>query len=447
MRNLTRSILVPLAALLAGATSTASRAAPADLSVQQAIRAVWATHPALRAGEAEAQSLREQADSADHARFPTLSLGARALRTTEPVAAFGLKLDQGRIAQSDFNPQSLNSPDAAYSWGFSAAITQPLYAGGRIDAGRRATTKLAEAAGLDQERRRQELALAVAEAYFGSQVAEQGVRYAEDQLAQARETEAFARARAAAGALLDADASRAVAFRAQTAAELETARQRVASARSALVLLAGDEVAGATLTTPLDVPAAPLAVATPAPTTAGRTDLLAARARAGAADEGAAIAHGSLLPEVFLQLAAETAKRNLDEGTFWTTAVIGARWQLSLGSLDDSHAAQSRARAAADAARWQERRAGREVTEARQAISASAARILAAREAVAAGEAVRTQRTARHRQGLLPLTEVLDAEAGLSGARTLLLHSQFESRLAQAQLQLALGQPVEGVTP
>ena len=71
----------------------------------------------------------------------------------------------------------------------------------------------------------------------------------------------------------------------------------------------------------------------------------------------------------------------------------------------------------------------------------------AAREAVASSEAVRSQRTARHRQGLLPLTEVLDAETALSGARALLLRSQLESRLARAQLQLAAGQPVEGVTP
>jgi outer membrane protein TolC len=96
---------------------------------------------------------------------------------------------------------------------------------------------------------------------------------------------------------------------------------------------------------------------------------------------------------------------------------------------------------------WEERRAAREVTEARRAFDGATARIKAAREAVASGEAVRTQRAARHRQGLLPLTEVLDAETGLSGARTLLLQSQLEARLARAQLQLALGQPVEGVTP
>ncbi|MGE5047557.1 MAG: TolC family protein, partial [Deltaproteobacteria bacterium] len=372
--------------------------------------------------------------------FPVLTLGARALRTDEPMTAFGLKLDQGRIGQTDFDPARLNAPDAIYGWGLSASITQPLYAGGRIDAGRRATTALANASAHDQERRRQEIAAAVVEAYFGSQLADQGVRFAEDQLAQARETETFVHARAKAGAMLDADAARATAFRAQSEAALSTARQRLGSARSALSLLVGQSVTDAMLTTRIEADA-------PLDARGERADLLAARERATAAGAGAAAAGGSLLPEVFLQLSAETARRKPEEGTVWTTAMIGARWQLSLGSHSGWRAAQSRARAAADAARWEERRAAREVTEARRSLDAATARIQAAREAVSSGEAVRTQRAARHRQGLLPLTEVLDAETGLSGARTLLLQSQLEARLARTQLQLALGQPVEGVTP
>ena len=38
-----------------------------------------------------------------------------------------------------------------------------------------------------------------------------------------------------------------------------------------------------------------------------------------------------------------------------------------------------------------------------------------------------------------------DAEAALAGARALLLRSLFETRFARAQLELALGLPVEGV--
>jgi outer membrane protein TolC len=73
--------------------------------------------------------------------------------------------------------------------------------------------------------------------------------------------------------------------------------------------------------------------------------------------------------------------------------------------------------------------------------------VSSAREAVAASESARSLRRERHRQGLLPLTDVLDAEAGLAGARALLLRTEFEVRVTAAQLALALGQSIEGVNP
>jgi len=67
--------------------------------------------------------------------------------------------------------------------------------------------------------------------------------------------------------------------------------------------------------------------------------------------------------------------------------------------------------------------------------------------AVSASEQARDLRQARHRQGLVPLTELLDAETGLTSARALLLRSALQARLARAELEHASGQPVEGVRP
>jgi outer membrane protein TolC len=127
--------------------------------------------------------------------------------------------------------------------------------------------------------------------------------------------------------------------------------------------------------------------------------------------------------------------------------MVGVRWKLGAPALRSVSAARAREESAAAMVRWQERQASREVAEARRAIEAADARVRSAGEALAASETARTIREARHRQGLLPLTEVLDAEAALAGARALLVRSRLESRVARAQLQLATGQPVEGVTP
>ena len=59
----------------------------------------------------------------------------------------------------------------------------------------------------------------------------------------------------------------------------------------------------------------------------------------------------------------------------------------------------------------------------------------------------RTLRDSRYRRGLLPRTDVLDADCALASARALLVRSRLEAPLARAELQLAKGAPLEGVVP
>jgi outer membrane protein TolC len=423
------------------ALALSAPAAAADLPIDAAIRAAWQYNPGLAAVDAQVAAARAEAAAATAAAFPTLSLQARAVRTDEPVGVFGLRLDQGRITAQDFVPARLNDPAALSAVGAGVTLTQPIYAGGRISAGRRALGASADAEGATRERRAQELALGVVEAYFGAQVAVEGLRFAEDLLAQAKETERFIASRNREGLALDSDVARATAFRASAEAERATAAQRLETARSALVLLAGDDVAGASLSTPLEGPL-------PAPVGGDRPDLRAARLRRTAAHAGVDAARGALLPELAAQGSLETLRTpDLDTGTSWYTVGVVARWQLGVADARRLSAARSRARAADDAVVWGERQARREVEEAGRAVDTAAARARSAEEAVTASESARALRTARHRQGLLPLTDVLDAEAGLAGARALLLQSRLESRVARARLALALGTSIEGVTP
>ena len=190
-------------------------------------------------------------------------------------------------------------------------------------------------------------------------------------------------------------------------------------------------------------------MAADAPPPADRPDLVAARLQRDAADAGVTAARGSLLPSLFAQASAETLREGSDLGSggSWTMLGLVARWDLSLADAQATRAAQARARAAGEALRWREREAARDVGEARRAVETADVRVRSAEEAVTASESARKLRAARHRQGLLPLTDVLDAEAGLAGARALLLASRLEARVARARLALALHQPIEGITP
>jgi outer membrane protein TolC len=123
------------------------------------------------------------------------------------------------------------------------------------------------------------------------------------------------------------------------------------------------------------------------------------------------------------------------------------RWRGSVAGFKAADAAES-TRMAAEARRLeQDRVLAAELEQARASLTASAAALQAARTAVAASERTRTLRQARHRQGLIPLTELLDAETGLTSARALLLRSALQARFARAELEHASGQPVEGVRP
>ena len=439
-----RLLYTPRRAVAVAALLLPGLASPAGLTVGEAIRGAWQQNPGLAAGAGQVTAARADAEAAHDAIFPKLIVTAKAVATDEPVGAFGLRLDEQRITQADFAPSRLNAPDPVGGVGLGAALVQPIYTGGRLSAGRRAAARQAEAEESAQERRRQEMAFQVVQAYFGTEVAAEGLRYADDVLEHARETERFVRARNEKGLALDADVARATAFRAQAEADRATAAQRLATARSALTLLAGDEAGQSELTSPLAAP--PAAGSAGSPQAPGaRPDVKAAQLRAGAAEEAIGTVRGGLLPEVMAQGGVETMRSAIDQGATWFSVALVARWKLDLSDLRSTRAAEARASAATLALRWQERQARHEIDEARRAVEAADARIRSAQEAVAASESARTLRQARHRQGLLPLTDVLDAEAGLAGARTLLLRSQLEARVARAQLELALGEPIEGV--
>jgi outer membrane protein TolC len=425
--------LSPLMALAASAL------AAQPLELPEAIRQAWSRQAGLQAGEALVDKARLEAAALRDLRLPVLTASAGLQRTDEPMMAFGTKLNQARIAQADFLPGSLNHPDPMTGLGASLSLTQPLYAGGRITAARRAGEALARAEAASQSRRRQEVAYAVTRAYFGTRVAEQGLRWAEDTLRQARETEAFTAARAEQGLMLRSEADRARAFRAQAEAGVAEARQRLASSRSALSLLVGGLSGDRPLTTPLSDPAERLEQP------GSRGDLEASRLQVEAARAGTAAARGSLKPELGLSASLGTARYSWNAGGSWSAVSLGARWSFQVSDLRKASAARAAERAAELGLKWQEAQASRDVEEARRALESARARQAAALEALAASESVRAVRLARHREGLLPLVEVLDAEAGLSGARTLLLDSQLGLRLGQAALDLALGTPVEGV--
>jgi len=413
------------------------------LSVSEAIRKAWTDQAGLRAGQAMVEARQADAEGFRDLRLPSLTVSASGVRTNEPMQAFGIKLNQARIAGSDFNPLSLNHPEAISAYGGSVVVQQPLYAGGRISSARRAGEFMAQAEQASQERRKQETAQLVVQAYFGTQVAEQALTWAEDSLTWVQGLEAFVGARVQQGLMLEAEAQRLKAAHAQVDAQRAEAQGRVRSARSALGFLTGSGIVEGTLATPLEsaLPAAPQG-------TGSRGDLVALGLQVQAAQEQAKAASGSLLPEVGLELGAGTLHHSWSEKGNWTWAAVGVKWRVySAPDRSKGNAARAQSRAAEATRTFRQQQAEHEVRVAQEGIRTAEARVAAAREALTAATEAKRLREARHREGLTPLTDVLDAEAAIQGARTLLLQSLYDLRTNRAALDLATGAPIEGVKP
>ena len=427
--------------LAAGLLTSPSVVAAPELTVSDAIRAAWTHDARLQASSAQATSAARGAEAADWALGPTLVLGAQGTLTSQPSRTFALLLDQGKITAADFDPARLNTPQARGSLGLSAVIEQPLVDAALWAARRRAHAG-AESEVAGRAAMQRQVALDAVRAYFSVRAAEDALAYAEDALRTAKDTETFVKARVAQDVLLPSEGSRSTAYRAQAEAERAAAVRQLARARTGFVLLVGQEPPPGSLVTPLVPPEA-----SSSPAVEERPELRAARAGVDAQTAAADEAHGRLWPTLLLQGGVATERASLSEGNTWGMGFLILRWSGSVSAFKTADSADA-ARAAAEARRvGQERALAAELEEAHASVAASSAALEAARTAVSASEQARDQRQARHRQGLVPLTDLLDAETGLTSARALLLRSALQARLARAELEHASGQPVEGVRP
>jgi outer membrane protein TolC len=357
------------------------------------------------------------------------------------MMAFGMKLNQARIAAADFNPLALNHPDAISAYGGSAVVQQPLYTGGRISSARRAGAYLAQAEQASQQRRQQESAQQVVEAYFGIQAAEQALKWVDDTRLWIQGMEDFVGARVQQGLMLEGELMRLKAVHAQVEAQRAEVVRQLRTARSGLGLLTGTGTYEGKLITPLEGPQSAASGAS------SRGVLIALGFQAKAAQEGAKAASGNLLPEVGLELGVGTLHHSWSEKGNWSWAAVGMKWRVfSAPDRAKANAANAQARAAEEMRNFRQQQMEHEVRSAREAIISAEARYASAKEALKAAEEARRLREARHREGLTPLTDVLDAEAAVQGARTLLLQSLYDLRLNWAALDLATGAPIEGVS-
>lgn len=391
--------------------------------------------------------------------LPSVRVEGGYLRTTDPIAAFGTRLKQREIAQSDFDPPRLNFPDAISNYAAGVVVEQPLFNADSWIA-RRAMTRSASAAESTADWTRLSIRVDVIRAYYGAVLAAERVATLDAAVDAARAHLRDAEAMVRAGMATKSDALLASVKAGELEAQRFDAQSDATIARRQLALLIG-QGAGGEPALPARLPPANTIRALAAPDTldyapAQRADVGAARLQVEAARADLHRARSLYLPRLnaFARYDWNSPDRVYAGDRSWTIGVL-ASWSPFEGAsqLTETQAAGARlnlALAAADATTGQ---AGLEAVRSLATLRSALARLAITERAVAQSTEAHRIVARKYQGGLATAVELLDAAAVETQSALALSSAQFATIAATADRRRALGRDpgamviLDGTTP
>lgn len=144
------------------------------ISKKELITKVLENNRNLKISEQEFLKSKGDYHQTGAAFLPSLSASHTGLTTTNPLMAFGSKLNQGILVQNDFNPVLLNNPDRTNNFATKIEVQQPVV---NIDGiyQRQAAKRKMEATQLQSERTIDYTLLEIEKAYMQLQLAHKTV--------------------------------------------------------------------------------------------------------------------------------------------------------------------------------------------------------------------------------------------------------------------------------
>lgn len=420
------------------------QAASAQLKLGDALRIADESAYANRIANAEAGSQRAAAIAPLQGILPGVRVEVGALATTDPINAFGVTLRQRAITAADFDPATLNYPDAARTRSAGLVLEQPLF---NADAwtGRRAAAAAANASDAMALWTRTGTKVDVVRAYYGATLA---AELRETLIAANRAASAHvARAQALAdtGLVTRSDALLASVRAGEVAAKQLEAAADAEHAQRGLAVLLGVGTLPAQVPTTLPgadairrLATANSAESTPQP----RADVTAAEAARAAASSDALRAKSLYLPRInsFARYDWNDATGFFANKRSWTVGVM-ATWSPFAGASEIGEVRSTNARAVAADARAEAAAANAELE-----LKRSQDRVALALAQLEIAERAVTQAVEAHRivarkydGGLATISELLEAAAIETETRLREAMSRYHLILATAERRVALG--------
>lgn len=145
------------------------------LSIEQAVSIALRNNPMVTMAQAQLNVARHRIDQAASMFWPQVDLNGSAQRTTNPMWAFGTKLNQGAIDSTDFVPDQLNTPDPINNFGGDISLGWTLYKGGQMRIDRKQAHVAKNIARLNLDRTHQQVISQTAIAYAGLLLAQENL--------------------------------------------------------------------------------------------------------------------------------------------------------------------------------------------------------------------------------------------------------------------------------
>jgi len=436
---MTRRLL--LAAALAGAAPLAAQTAPTPprLTLAEALRRADRAAYANRGARAAADAQRAVAAGALRGVLPSLGADASAVRTTDPINAFGFSLKQRGVSMASFNPATLNDPSAISNYAAGVTLQQPLL-NGDAWAGLRAARAGAAASEAQAQWARVTTRADVVQAYYGAVLASE---YSATMVSAERAAREHVRAAELAvtnGLVTRSDALLARVRAGEIEAQRLEAQSRARLARAQLAVLLGTP-GDTAFTLPDMLPVA-------AGITGDRADV-SARADVTAADQARTAARydrmragASMLPRLngFARYEWNSPERPAAGQPMWTVGAVVSWSPFGGGAeLADVRGAAARQRGADAQAEGARAAAALERQEADEAWQVAAARAAIADTGVTqSDEALRIVRR-KYEGGLAAISELLDAAAANTQSRLMRSDARFRLIAAAAKRLRAWG--------
>jgi len=414
------------------------------LTLENAIKSGLANSPKMAAVQSQVTASMARVSQARSGFFPRVDITESFNRTTNPMWAFGTKLNQEVISTEDFDPARLNDPDAINNFATSVSVTLPVYDQGKNWIGFSQARLDEKATSLSAERARQEVIADVVVAYLGVLLAGENVQVAEKTLETARAHDNVVRSRYESGLVVKSDVLRAKVRIAELEQERLQAQSQVEVARATLNAAMGAEIDEVfRLTTPLAGEAESPGSLEQWISKAleNRPDLKQIRFKETMAREEVKKAKAAHFPGFYLSGSYDIHSEDFSEraDNYTLGAVMRLNLFSGLGLEAKVHEATANLRETQAMVRQMELGIRVETRQAFFMAQSAHQRIGVAEAAVAqAEEGLRIVRN-RYESGIFTIVNLLDAEVALQQARTNCFRSLHDFKVAMAQLNLGAG--------